>query len=422
MARPVTGSNAPDYDSWDAANDSAAAAKPQLVDPTKLTVGEDVQVPPSPGQLEGAEPDSVSKAQSGLPPAPLTDPLDKSALQAILGAKPQLPLDEGAIKDIFAKAGGSVMYADGVKGTGSGTATKLAGGPKVSAEVADLIDRGTKINTSSKDKDTQQAEKDTRAEFSTAQKAIAAGDYTKAYQCMEKLLRKQGEEVLEPADVKSTETVRDQLQFLSKMQQAGIKADFPPTEAQLVDYFKTLKNNPAAAVQAFQDYTKLFHVHPVNVKGADFDIPYSPETVRYGKGDYPTTAPHDWSEVANRPVAVKDYPQYIGKQMNDCQGFGFMAAKLLGAAGFKVENYVSVFPGPHGISHDMVLFTHPPEKGYTLTSNDGVFQGNKAIEVAKKGFEYAAGKANVTGKEHFWTGKTMAESQVQMVIKDNELK
>jgi hypothetical protein len=70
----------------------------------------------------------------------------------------------------------------------------------------------------------------------------------------------------------------------------------------------------------------------------------------------------------------------------------------------------------------MVLFTHPPEKGYTLTSNDGVFQGNKAIEVAKKGFEYAAGKANVTGKEHFWTGKTMAESQVQMVIKDNELK
>jgi len=40
-----------------------------------------------------------------------------------------------------------------------------------------------------------------------------------------------------------------------------------------------------------------------------------------------------------------------------------------------------------------VLFTHPPEKGYTLTSNDGVFQGNKAIEVAKKGFEYAAGKA-----------------------------
>ena len=252
MARPVTGSNAPDYDSWDEANDSAAAAKPQLVDPNKLTVGEDVQVPPSPGQPEGAEPDSVSKAQSGLPPAPLTDPLDKSALQAILGAKPQLPLDEGAIKDIFAKAGGSVMYADGVHGTGTATGTKLAS-PIVSPDVADLFDRGTKINTSSKDKDTQQAEKDTRAEFSTAQKAIAQGDYAKAYQCMEKLLRKQGEEVLEPAAVKSTETVRDQLEFLSKMQGANIKADYPPTEAQLVDYFKTLKNNPTAAVQAFQD-------------------------------------------------------------------------------------------------------------------------------------------------------------------------
>lgn len=420
MARPVSGNTAPNLgpDYWQETSDAAAAAKPQLVHPSEVA---DEHSAIADGSAQQENPPASASSRPGLPPAPLTDTLNRSALQALMDAKPQLPLEE-AIKHVLGEANRGVMYADSVGGAGTATSTKAAPGPAVPKDIGDLLDRGTKINSSSKDPDVQKAEKATRDEFTGAKNAIAAGDYNKAYQCLEKLMRQQGEDVLSASDVKSSETMRDQLQFLSKMQAAGIKADYPPTEAQLVDYFKTLKNDPAAARQAFKDYVQNFHVHPVNVHGADFDIPYSPETVKYGKGDYPTTAVHNWSEVANRPVSVKDHPEYIGRQMNDCQGYGFMAAKLLGAAGFKVENYVSVFPGPHGISHDMVLFSHPPEKGYTLTSNDGVFQGSKAKEVAKQGFEFAAGKDNVTGKEHFWTGKTMAESQVQMVIKDNELK
>jgi hypothetical protein len=32
-----------------------------------------------------------------------------------------------------------------------------------------------------------------------------------------------------------------------------------------------------------------------------------------------------------------------------------------------------------------------------------------------------AGKDNVTGKEHYWVGKTMAEAEIQAAVKNDEL-
>jgi hypothetical protein len=326
------------------------------------------------------------------------DPLLKTVLQ--------MKLNQGIQTPTLHLPGNYVMHADSVTGT-LPNATKLAS-PSVAPDIAALLSKGAK---------TKGAEK----EFAAAQKAIASGDYTKAYESLKGLLIYQGEDVLPEDDVKSTETARDQLEFLSKMQAAGVEADYPPTETQLVDYFKTLKNNPDKAREAFDSYTQNFHVHPVNIKGADFDIKYSQDKVKYGasQSEYTVDVPKDWSSVANRPVT--DNPKYIGKQMNDCQGFAFMVQKLLGAAGFKLEHHIAVYPGPNNAGHSMVMFTHPPEKGYTVTSNDRSFHGNSAKDVAKQGYEYAAGKENVTNKEHFYTGKTMAEAEIQQVVKNDEL-
>jgi hypothetical protein len=162
-------------------------------------------------------------------------------------------------------------------------------------------------------------------------------------------------------------------------------------------------------------------VHPVNIKGADFEVKYSHEKHSVTKGkdifDITTDQPGSWSDVAGHPVSSKDFPQYIAKQMNDCKGYAFMAEKLLGAAGFKVEHYLDAAPSKFGDGHMMVMFSHTGEKGFTLTSNDGAFQGSNQKELAKNGFTYAAGgKDNVTGKEHYFTGKTGTDAQIQQGI------
>lgn len=380
--------------------DALQQANPQLQDINYLNVGQDIRLPQG-SQTHDAEP----SGQSSEPPksstsstSQLGDPLLKTVLQ--------MKLNQGGQASTLNLPGNNVMYADGVHGT-LPNVTKQSS-PTVSPDIAALLAKGAKTEGAKK-------------EFAAAQQAIASGDFAKAYESLKTLLVKQGEDVLPEDDVKSTETVRDQLEFLSKMQAAGVKADYPPTEAQLVDYFKTLKSNPDGARAAFDSYAQNFHVHPVNIKGADFDIKYSQDKVKYGasQSEYTVDVPKDWSSVGNRPV--KDHPQYIGKQMNDCQGFAFMSEKLLGAAGFKLEHHIAVYPGPHDAGHSMVMFTHPPEKGYTVTSNDRSFHGTNAKDVAKQGYEYAAGKDNVTHKEHFYTGKTMAEAEIQQVVKNDEL-
>ena len=382
--------------------DALHQANPQLPDVNSLKVGQDIHLPQGP-QAQ----DATTSGQSSEPPQHSTaspfqlgDPMLKTVLQ--------MKLNQGIPTPTLHLPGTNVMYADGVKGTLP--KVNPQGGPSLSPDIAALLAKGAKT-------------KEAKDEFGAAQQAIGSGDYAKAYESLKQLLIHQGEDVLPEEDVKSTETARDQLEFLSKMQAAGVKADYPPTEGQLVDYFKTLKNNPNAAREAFDSYTQNFHVHPVNVKGADFDIKYSQDKVKYGasQSEYTVDVPKDWSSVANRPVTDKGYPQYIGKQMNDCQGFAFMAQKLMGAAGFKLEHHIAVYPGPHGAGHSMAMFTHPPETGYTVTSNDRSFHGDKTKDVAKQGYEYAAGKENVTNKEHFYTGKTMAEAEIQQVVKNDEL-
>jgi LysM domain-containing protein len=386
-------------------------SNPQLQDINGLKPGQDINLPKGSGppsisgtdETQGQAQGSNSGAATQGPPQ-LGDPLLKSMMQLKLNqgtAGPNVPL-----RDDY------VMHADGANNT---TLSKtIKGSSSLMSDVGDALDRGA---------NTKGAEK----EFAEVKKDIAAGDYTKAFETLKTLMRTQGEDVLTENDVKSTETIRDQLEFLSKMQKAGVKADYPPSETQLVKYFETMKNKPGEARQAFDDYTQNFHVHPVNIKGADFDIKYSQDKVPYGpnKTPYTVDVPKDWSAVNQHPVKDmpegKNLPQYVGKQMNDCQGYAYMAEKLLGAAGFKLEHHITVFPGPHDAGHSMVIFSHAGEKGYTVTSNDRSFQGDTAKAAAKAGYEYGAGKDNVTGKEHYWVGKTMAEAEIQAAVKNDEL-
>ena len=396
--------------------DSLLRANPQVSDPNKIQAGQEINVPqaakPQAG-VQDLQAISHEASTTSLPPAPLGDPLLKSVFQSKLG-------------DILPQGDNVMMYADSggvgsAAGAGSATgATAKGASAPVSApqaaptEIADVKSWLTnpEIHKNSVGKN----------DFAAAQKAIEAGDYTKAFEKLDTLIKTNGENLWDD-EQKPTATVKDQLGFLSKIQKAGIKADYPPTEAQLVDFFKTLKDKPAAARQAFDDYAQGFHVHPVNIKGQDFEIKYSQEKHTLHRGgtdlDITTDAPRNWSDITSRPVSAKDFPEFIGKQMNDCKGFGLMADKLLGAAGFKVQQYVDT-TGAHGEDHEMVLFTHEKENGFTLTSNDKTFQGNDQKELAKQGFKYGAGD-HATGKEQFVTGKTAAEAEIQIVIKEHKL-
>jgi len=402
MTRSVSGNDAPDFGSqdWSHLNDGAAASKPQLVDTSQIQRGQDSVE----DAREKQEQISPLGAQSGLPAAPLGDPLNKSALLALMAVKAQLP-PQNAIDHSLDEARRGVLY-DSAGASSSGTATKAA--PTLPADVSTVLEKPPKNSVAA---DAMKA----------AEKYIKAGDFTKAYECLNNVIEKKGEFLDSNSEIPQLSTIRDQLGFLSGMQKAGIKVSYPPTEAQLVDYFKTLKDNPAGAREAFQNYAKDFNVHPANVYTDDYDIKYSHTTTKYNGVSYPTDAPQKWDDVVGRSPLSDKFPQFVGKQMNDCQGYGFIAAELLGAAGFKVSNYVTAYPSLHGNSHDMVMFTHPGEKGVTLTSNDGVFTGGNAKAVAKQGYEYAAGKQKVTGKEEFYIGPTMADAEVQAGVKDNKL-
>jgi hypothetical protein len=416
MTRPVSGNAVPDFqpDHWNQSNDAAAAAaKPQLVETTEA------QDEVNAGETHGrAEDISAGNSEPKLPPAPLSDPLTKNAFLALINTKPQLPLDN-AISHALDDAAKGVLHADTVGGvTGTATAAK-ATGPTIASDVTKALDDIGKLQGDGKE--LAQAKK-----FAgEAMQAIKTGDYSAAHQSLENLRRiKSNDEVLPDKEKTQVDTMIDQLDFLSGMQKAGIKADYPPNEKQLVDLFSKLKDNPNVARDKFAEYATDFQVHPSNIDTAHSNIDYSHTNTKIAGIDHPTTQPNTWNDVSSHPITKDGFPMYVGKQLNDCEGFGYISEKLLGAAGFKVSNFIGVFPAlDNSSSHVMVMFTHPKEKGVTLTSNDKVFTGAKPRDVAKEGIAYAAGgKEKLSGKEEFFVGKTMKDAEVQTQIKDETLK
>ena len=135
-----------------------------------------------------------------------------------------------------------------------------------------------------------------------------------------------------PAEKTRLETVAKQLDVAQTMGDAKIgKVSFPPSEANAVAYFKTLKGKPMSDVQdAFRNYANAFYVHS-ETKGVDRgDITYGAHKHTQGKTVYNWNGPESWKEISDGREVHSD-----GRRVIDCEGYAYMGQQLLGAAGFK---------------------------------------------------------------------------------------
>jgi hypothetical protein len=331
-------------------------------------------------EVSSVAPTTVKKQEAAAPDSGFQSA--KQKLINMTGARPKVQLKGNPELLAYVKTG------------------QATGGQTAKAKMPSTVDDFLKDAVSS-------ATGDLKTDYENIKKAINKGDFTAAAKIADGLMSGKADDKEEAIDsdlgiqgTKSTKTMTSQLDFLAGMEKAGVKpVSYPPTEKQLTDYFATLKDNPAGAREAFDSYTHAFHAHPSNAgKAKDFDLKY---------GDGATRVPDDWSEVANRPIDAQ--AENIGKQMNDCEGFAFMAEKLLGAAGFQLQDHLTAHGAPAG-DHAMVAFKHPSEKTWTVTSNDKVFTAKTEREGAEKGFKYASG-AETPKKTQFFQGKTMLDSQ-----------
>lgn len=287
----------------------------------------------------------------------------------------------------------------------TGGATKA--GPKIDADVGALIKN---LGKSSDDT--------TNAAFKALGKAMKEGKWGDAAKLAKTAFDQKNEEFIDenvpPSTNKQhlTKTVTSQLDFLAKMEAAGIKGDLPPSKDQLVAYFTTLKDNPKQARQAFDDFAKAFNVHVAQ------ESQKPSADVLYGGTEKNPLPPTKWDDVAKRKPGGTT--EYVGKRINDCEGYAFMAQELLGAAGFDVKHHLTAHGGPAG-AHAMAVFTHPKEPGnVTITSNDGVFTGKNEKKVADEAFKYAGGRPG--GKNQYYAGHDMRQSQQHAGAGTNAIK
>lgn len=135
-----------------------------------------------------------------------------------------------------------------------------------------------------------------------------------------------------PAEKTRLETVAKQLDVAQTLADAKIgKVSFPPSEANAVAFFKTLKGKPMSDIQdAFRNYANAFYVHS-ETKGVDRgDITYGDHKHVEGNTAYKWTGPESWKEITDSREAHSD-----GRRVIDCEGYAYMGKELLGAAGFK---------------------------------------------------------------------------------------
>ncbi|HSE40711.1 MAG TPA: hypothetical protein VLH08_08100 [Acidobacteriota bacterium] len=307
--------------------------------------------------------------------------------------------------------------------------------------------------------------KEVKDTYKQAGDLMKAGNYGQAKQVLSDMLTKKippvnnsGENILEGmkgvAQADSTKTLIKQLDYVDKMQKAGIKASLPPTMDELKQYFATFKSSPvdpkkvAAAKQSLQNYTEAFHVHPGEISGNQYDdVRYSPErsysidgklfkteaeAVKYQRdnnlSDKPitsvdTASPDSWDDVTSKRTTNKQ-GRFAGRVQNDCEGHAYLASVLLPEAGFKLDGFGTAL-NKQGLGHVMTILTDP-EGNKVVTSNREIFdvhnvrlEGDdkeKLTQLLDQGWR----AANIDPADkwpRFYLGNTAAESGANMALK-----
>jgi uncharacterized Zn-binding protein involved in type VI secretion len=147
--------------------------------------------------------------------------------------------------------------------------------------------------------------------------------------------RKLADKATDPAEQKRLTMVADQLEVAQKMKTAKVGSlQFPPTETNVTDYFKTMKGKPISEIKdAFQNYANAFYVHSEK-KGVDRgDVVYSEHKYKEGKTVY-SHAPVSWKEVTDNREVHSD-----GRRIIDCEGYAYMGQQIFQAAGFQNVNF-----------------------------------------------------------------------------------
>jgi len=220
---------------------------------------------------------------------------------------------------------------------GQSKVESVAAAPAGQTSPASMVDRMKNegmTNVSDPPSDDQLREYYTK--HAPAHDLIAGGEYSKAAEKYRELQSKD-------ANLSSFSTyqkIEQQLQVASSMKNAGVKnVQFPPSEQNAKDYFKALgKSEPKLSNRAlgneFQRYVKAFYHHEGR------DIVYRSKQKPDGKGgQYEAKAPESWSELNSERQM---YPQATRKI--DCEGYAYLAEKLLGQAGVTNAKFVVVGP------------------------------------------------------------------------------
>ncbi len=349
--------------------------------------------------------DMVTAAVAAAPSRPLAPTTTDLGVIAPSTGAPDRPRAQPGFggADVFERGGRPLGQLHVEK---SAAATGATGGAAIAvpSHVSDLVAQSTGA-----------VQKDFRA----VSDAIKKGDYQTASTQVAALFKKDEaiEAQLGSTGVDQTEGLKGQVEFLAKMQKQGVRADFPPTERQLTDYFTKLAGDPAQAKASFQEYVSAFHVNPKQAGTGEEQVTYTEgKSVRRTQGgkdhDVPVQNPTSWKEVTTDRDQIKS-GRYAGASVNDCEGYALMGEKLLGAAGFKVESYV-VGHGPQ-MGHQMLLMKDPKGKPAVI-SNDRVFSGASAAELQRQGLAFAFDGAEGAGNGKLYTGKSMAEAQIAYTL------
>lgn len=124
-----------------------------------------------------------------------------------------------------------------------------------------------------------------------------------------------------------------------------------PNRSDLLEYFRSL-GDLSRAVERFTEYARSFYVHISFVPGS-----------RTGDVAWPGGSCDRWSEITARP-------RHQSQRIIDCEGYAFLAAELLGAAGWRHLGYQVIFrPATQTAPMDyhlVAVLEHPYESANRL--------------------------------------------------------